>query len=87
MSKGDSSHGFKGFKAPSWYGNTSIPIVGAKPDLTENEKLRLMLENLANWCLANLDLGMEDLRKIMKGEKVDVVDSEGATGASDPTVS
>lgn len=87
MSKGDNSHGFKGFRAPKWYGNSHIPIIGEKKDLTENEKLRLMLENLANWCLANLDLGMKDLRKIMKGEKIDVVDPEGAAGTPDPTVS
>lgn len=87
MSKGDNSHGFKGFKAPTWYGNSNLPIVGEKKDVPEPEKIRRMLENLANWCLANLDLSEDDLKKIMRGEKVDVVDTEGPTGASDPTVS
>jgi hypothetical protein len=87
VSKGENKNGFKGFKAPSWYGNQTIPIVGQKKDLTENEKLRRMLENLANFCIEKGILTPEEIKQVMKEGKLDEPDVESDAGTPDLTVS
>ena len=65
-----------GFKAPKWYGDQNIPIVGKK-NSSENEKLRVMLGNLCEFVMQNHpELTSEELKAIMKGEKADGVHRE-----------